>query len=124
MRSRKSALTPSTYCRVTKGCELKSALLGLSRNTQGILCLIGAIAILTISDSIIKWLSPSLPLHEIMLIRALIATAFLFILIQFEGGLKALKTERPLLHMLRGSMLVLANMFFSRGSRQCPWPRP
>lgn len=95
-------------------------LLGLSRNTQGIICLIGAIAFLTVSDSIIKWLSPSLPLHEIMLIRALVATAVLLILIRFEGGLATLKTKRPVLHLLRGALLVFANMFFFTGLAAMP----
>ena len=97
-----------------------NALLALNRNTQGILCLIGAIAFLTISDSVIKWLSPSLPLHEVMLIRALVATACLFILIQFEGGFSTLKTKRPVLHLLRGALLVFANMFFFTGLAAMP----
>ena len=92
----------------------------LSRNTQGILCLVGAVAFLTISDSIIKWLSPDLPLHEIMLFRALIALAFLAVIIHLEGGLRTLKTNRPGLHFLRGGMLVLANMFFFTGLAAMP----
>ncbi len=84
----------------------------LSRNTQAILCLIGALGFLTISDSIIKWLSPHLPLHEITLIRSLFAMLIVCCIIYLEGGIKTLKTRRPLLHFVRGSMLVLANMFF------------
>ena len=91
-----------------------------SNNTKGIVCLIGAIVFLTISDSVIKWLSSSLPLHEIMLVRALGALVFLFMLIPFEGGIQTLKTRRPLLHLLRGGMLVLANMFFFTGLAAMP----
>ena len=84
----------------------------LNQNTQAILCLTGALAFLTISDSIIKWLSPHLPLHEITLFRSLFAILMVFVFIYFEGGLTTLKTRRPVLHFARGSMLVLANMFF------------
>ena len=84
----------------------------LNQNTQAILCLAGALAFLTISDAIIKWLSPHLPLHEITLFRSLFAMLMVFVFIYFEGGLKTLKTRRPVLHFVRGSMLVLANMFF------------
>ncbi|MFT5220938.1 MAG: drug/metabolite transporter (DMT)-like permease [Planctomycetota bacterium] len=84
----------------------------LTANSQGIICLIGALAFLTISDSIIKWLSPSLPLHEITLFRSLFALPLVFVFIYLEGGVKILKTRRPALHFLRGSMLLLANMFF------------
>ncbi|MEM7564877.1 MAG: DMT family transporter [Pseudomonadota bacterium] len=92
----------------------------LNLNTRGILCLIGALILLTFSDSIIKWLSPTLPLHEITLIRAVVALGFLSFLIKFEGGIRSLKTRRPGLHFLRGSMLVLANMFFFLGLASMP----
>jgi len=84
----------------------------LNPNTQGVLCLIAALACLTLSDSIIKWLSPYLPLHEVTLFRSCFALILVFFIVRLEGGLVTLKTRRPLLHFLRGSMLVLANMFF------------
>ena len=84
----------------------------LSPNTQGILCLVGALGSLTISDSIIKWLSADLPLHQITLLRSCFALIAVMVMVQLEGGVATLKTERPILHLLRGSMLVLANMFF------------
>jgi len=84
------------------------------------LCLVGALACLTLSDSIIKWLSPELPLHEITLFRSCFALAMVLVFVQLEGGLETLKTRRPLLHLLRGSMLVLANMFFFVGLAAMP----
>ncbi len=84
----------------------------LSPNMQGILCLVGSLGALTISDSIIKWLSPDLPLHQITLFRSCFALIAVMVIVQLEGGVATLKTDRPMLHLLRGSMLVLANMFF------------
>ena len=78
-------------------------------------------AFLTVSDSIVKWLSPALPLHEITLLRALVALAVVLIIVQFEGGFGSLKTRRPWLHFLRGSMLVLANIFFFLGLSAMPF---
>ena len=92
-----------------------------SHNTQGILCLIAAVAFLTVSDSIIKWLSPRLALHEIMLFRSLFAMIVVALIIKLEGGFTILKTRRPALHFLRGSMLVLANMFFFLGLASMPF---
>lgn len=86
--------------------------ISLNPNTQGVLCLVGALGCLTVSDSIIKWLSPELPLHEITLFRSCFALVIVLIIVQLEGGLVTLKTRRPILHFVRGSMLVLANMFF------------
>ena len=92
----------------------------ISQNTRAVLCLVSALACLTISDSIIKWLSPELPLHQITLFRSCFALAIVLLIVQLEGGLVTLKTRRPVLHFMRGSMLVLANMFFFAGLAAMP----
>ena len=80
----------------------------------------GALGGLTISDSIIKWLSPDMPLHQITLFRSCFALILVMVIVQLEGGLVTLKTRRPVLHFVRGSMLVLANMFFFIGLAAMP----
>jgi drug/metabolite transporter (DMT)-like permease len=95
-------------------------LAALSANTKGILCLVGALGALTLSDSIIKWLSPDMALHQITLLRSCFALLLVMVFVQLEGGLVTLHTRRPLLHLLRGSMLVLANMFFFVGLAAMP----
>ncbi len=92
----------------------------LNQSTQAILCLIAALGFLTINDAIIKWLSPHLPLHEITLFRSLFAMLVVFCFVYLEGGISILKTRRPVLHFVRGSMLVLANMFFFLGLAAMP----
>ncbi len=89
-------------------------------NTRGILCLLGALVILTASDSIIKWLSPNLPLHQITLVRSLVALAVVLLIVQFEGGFSTLRTRRPGLHLARGLLLTLANIFFFVGLSAMP----
>jgi drug/metabolite transporter (DMT)-like permease len=90
------------------------------QNTRGILCLMGAVIFLTGSDSIIKWLSPHYALHEIMLFRACFAMVVVLFIVKLEGGLVTLKTRRPLLHLFRGLLLVLANVFFFLGLATMP----
>ena len=92
----------------------------MNANTRGILCLLGALAFLTISDSIMKWLSPALPLHEVTLWRAIFALGVVFVIVAFEGGPTTLRTRRPLLHFARGTMLVVANVFFFLGLAAMP----
>jgi drug/metabolite transporter (DMT)-like permease len=92
----------------------------LNPNTQGILCLLVALVFLTFSDSIIKWLSPRYALHEIMLYRGCFAILVVLAFIKLEGGLYLLKTRRPWLHLLRGGLLVVANMFFFLGLASLP----
>ncbi len=93
---------------------------GAAANTRGILCLLGALVILTASDSIIKWLSPSLPLHEITLVRSLVALGVVLIIVQIEGGPGTLRTRRPGMHLARGALLTLANIFFFVGLSAMP----
>jgi len=99
---------------------LMSKQLSLNHNTQGILCLMGAVVFLNFSDAIIKWLSPHYPLHEITLFRACFALVIVSVFVFMEGGIRSLKTRRPLLHLTRGFSLVLANMFFFLGLATMP----
>ena len=92
----------------------------LSQNTQGIVCLAGALVFLTFSDSIIKWLSPTYPLHQITLYRAVVALLVVLVIVKLEGGFHLLHTRRPGLHLFRGMLLVVANMFFFLGLSVMP----
>ena len=110
----------SAFPKKLVGTDVRKLLASLNPNTLGILCLIGALGSLTISDSIIKWVSDDMPLHQITFWRSCFAMIAVMLIVQLEGGLARLKTERPVLHLLRGSMLVLANMFFFVGLAAMP----
>jgi drug/metabolite transporter (DMT)-like permease len=97
-----------------------SASQAASANTRGILCLVVAIACLTVNDALVKWLSPDLPLHQITLLRSCIALPLILPFAWFEGGWSAFGTRRPVMHFLRGSLLVVANMFFFTGLAVMP----
>ncbi len=84
------------------------------------MCLVVALVFLTISDSIIKWLSPVYPLYEIMFARAVVALTLVLAFTHFAGGLSQLKTRRPGLHFIRGFLLVMANAFFFMGLSTMP----
>ncbi len=94
--------------------------LQISRNLQGILCLLIALVFLTGSDAIIKWLSPRYPLHELTLVKALVALLVVLIFVRFFGGLAQLKTRRPFLHLLRGFTLVLSDALYFLGLATMP----
>lgn len=75
------------------------------------LILFGVCAI-SINDMLIKQLSGGYPLHEIVFTRSAIAILFSLVLVQLEGGWRVLRTDQPLLHLLRGGMVVISNMTF------------
>ncbi len=81
-------------------------------HVQGIVCVLIAILALSLQDMIIKVLSPRFPLHQIVLWRAIIAIVLTVIAAHFEGGIGVLKTKHLGLNLVRGLLLVFANLFF------------
>ncbi len=81
-------------------------------HTLGISCAITGVVAMSVMDVVIKWLSPQYPLHEIILVRTVVALFLTLIIVHFEGGFALLKTRRPVLHLIRGLMIVTANITF------------
>ena len=75
---------------------------------------------ISLNDMLIKQLSDSYPLHQMVLVRSLIGIAFTFCILQFEGGIGILRTRQPGLHLVRGLLLVTANMSFFAGLAVIP----
>ena len=75
---------------------------------------------LTLQDAVIKWLSPTLALHEITLARSLVAIVITLVIVRLEGGLSLLRTRRPVLHVLRGLLFIAANICFFMGVASMP----
>lgn len=84
---------------------LNRPLTGISFIVLGMLCL-------SINDALIKFLSEGYPLHQIVFIRSLVGMGVSLVIVRFEGGLRILRTSKPGLHLLRGLLLVAANLTF------------
>ncbi len=65
-----------------------------------------------LQDIIIKELSLDYPIHEIMMVRGLVAILILLVLIHFTVGLSDLRSHRPGYHLLRGLLMFVAFMCF------------
>ncbi|MEL7114570.1 MAG: DMT family transporter [Pseudomonadota bacterium] len=89
-----------------------SPIRGLSPASAGILFILFGVFCISINDMLIKLLSGDYPLHQMVFVRSAIGIAFTLVLVQLEGGWRILKTNRPWLHMLRGLMIVFANMTY------------
>lgn len=90
-------------------------------NMIGVLCAIGASVFLSINDTSIKFLSDDYPLHEVVLIRAVIGLIILMaFIVPLEGGWQVLKTKHPVIHLARGLCVVFANMAFFLGLAAMP----
>ncbi|MEQ6248929.1 DMT family transporter [Sulfitobacter sp. HNIBRBA3233] len=71
----------------------------------GVLCI-------SLNDMLIKQLSSGYPLHQIVFFRSFIALICTFAILRFEGGFAALRTDAPGLHVMRGLLVVVANMAY------------
>lgn len=73
---------------------------------KGVLCVIAGISVFSIQDVIIKSISGSYPVHEIVFFRSFVALPLLLVIAHFDGGLAQLRTRRPWAHILRGCAML------------------
>ena len=78
----------------------------------GILFVLCGVFCISINDMMIKQLSGGYPLHEMVFARSFIGILFSLIFVQMEGGWQILRTKQPLLHAVRGLLIVTSNMAF------------
>jgi drug/metabolite transporter (DMT)-like permease len=87
--------------------------LSLPPATVGALCALGASAAFSLNDLAIKALSGGYPLHQITLIRAVLALIVtLAVVMPLTGGWAQMRTSRVGLHLIRSAFIVASNLFF------------
>ena len=80
--------------------------------SQGILLMCMGVACLSANDAIAKTLTASYSPLQILFLRNVIALPFTIVIAVFMGGVSSLRSHRPLAHLLRGMLWVLATMLF------------
>ncbi len=93
-----------------KGSPVTDQFDGADRPTLGIALMLIGIAAFSVMDAIIKWLTADFPVPQVVALRSWFGLPLLCLLAHFEGGLRTLKTSRPLVHIGR-YILVLALSF-------------
>lgn len=87
-----------------------------SQALTGILLAIGGTMIFSVNDMAVKFLSGGYALHQVILIRALVAMAVIMAVIAFSGtGFRQLVTRRPRTHLLRVAIIMVSNVTFFLG---------
>ena len=82
----------------------------------GILFAIGGTLIFSVNDVSIKFLSGGYALHQVILIRAFVAMAFILVVInQSERGFSQLATNRPSAHLVRVCIVMISNVTYFVG---------
>ncbi len=92
-----------------------------SQALTGILFAAGGTMIFSVNDVAIKFLSGGYALHQVILIRAFVAMAFILTVIHLsERGWSQLATSRPGTHLLRVAIIMLSNVTFFLGLAAMP----
>lgn len=84
----------------------------------GIALMLAGIAAFAVMDALVKWLTASYPVPLIVTLRSWFGLPLMFLLVQFEGGIKALKTKRPLAHFTRYTLVFMLSFSFFWGLSQ------
>jgi drug/metabolite transporter (DMT)-like permease len=80
----------------------------VSNRLKAIFWLIAGVFTFSLQDIVIKTVSGSYPVHQVIVVRCLAALPFIMILIHRAGGLKMLNSPRRGALILRGIMLLTA----------------
>ncbi|WP_366141423.1 DMT family transporter [uncultured Shimia sp.] len=93
----------------------------LSPGMLGAISALVATFFFSLNDSSIKFLSSGYALHQIVLIRSIVALVLLMVVIvPLDGGFKVLRTQRLGMHLIRGFCVVFANITFFLGLSVLP----
>jgi len=82
------------------------------RPTLGSAFILLALLAISVNDMLIKQMSGGYPLHQLVFVRSAIGICFSLMLVQVEGGFRILRTRTPLLHALRGVLIVISNLSY------------
>ena len=93
---------------------------GSSAPLKGMLCLVVGGALMTASDSVLKWLTSGYPVGQIMFLRGLFGLITILIFIKQAGGIDALVTRNYRDHILRSGLMVGGTFLYVTGLRFLP----
>ena len=91
-----------------------------SSRLRGILCLVAGGALMTASDSVLKWLTSGYPVGQIMFLRGMFGLIPIAVFVQRAGGIDALVTRNYRDHILRSGLMVGGTFLYITGLRYLP----
>ena len=80
-------------------------------STLGIAAMLLSVLLFSLMDATVKWLGSSFPTQQIMFFRCLVALIPVTAIIYSRGGPKILKTQQPVMHLIRSILGVSAMGF-------------
>lgn len=84
----------------------------VSDTLRGVMFLCAGLFIFSFQDIIIKLLSTTFPVHEIVFVRGLIAAPLIFLYVHYDSGFETLSTRRPWMHAVRAVIMFGSYLSF------------
>lgn len=91
-----------------------------SRPLAGIACMLGGVALLTLSDAAAKWFTAEYPVGEVVAIRALFILVFIALFAVARNRLRELRIRSYRNHLLRGGFACASTLLFVMGLSLLP----
>jgi len=79
---------------------------------RAILLMVAAMAVLTVNDTIAKWLTQRVPVGEVMAVRGALVVAFVVAWAAARGRFRDLRTRHLRPHFLRGGLMASSTFLF------------
>ncbi len=74
--------------------------------------LVAGLFIFSFQDIIVKLLSSTFPVHQLVVIRGLIAAPLIFLYVHYDSGFRTLSVKRPFVHFVRSTSMFVAYISF------------
>lgn len=78
----------------------------------GTLSLCAGVLVFSVQDVIVKWVAGTYPIHEVVVLRSLVALPLLLAMVRYEAGLRAVRTRRLGRLVARGALLLVCYTSF------------
>jgi drug/metabolite transporter (DMT)-like permease len=87
----------------------------MTASKKGILCMVAGGALITVNDAILKWLSDTYPVGEVMFVRGIFVSIPIVFLVWRAGGIRSLVIFSWRGHLLRAALVVTGTTLFING---------
>lgn len=87
---------------------------------RGVWFLVAGISVFSFQDVAIKWLSGEYTVHEIMLVRSIVAAPAIVLIAWMTDGVRALLPTRPVVHLVRSFTTFFAYTLYYLGLAALP----
>lgn len=98
--------------RGTSSAQTASVPVAGNDTVRAVIYLCAGLFIFSFQDIIVKLLSSTFPVHELVMIRGLIAGPLIFLYVHYDSGFKALSVKRPWAHFVRSFCMFLSYITF------------